>query len=335
MKRLQIGILLLIGVALLLSATPAYAVTPPPDSDPIVNSKKVYRNLLEDGDRLFVIYANIPYAEPPDEPVTETFVWELIGTDGETVLGSTVGYAYVNSGYGYNVYSLYFPAADALEWQPDPPYTVRLQGNPTAGFADLPVYNYTVTDGDYTLFSLPDDVRTELAIDILVIAGDLDVQWGLEGTSLITEDETGQVLSIFGQSFFRGAIYSIQALAPALFPLAVTNIDLEDREWDEAYAGELAEQYSGTWVETAREAGAALFGTDFDLLTLIILLTACIGVVVANIYLTNDHWNGLIDAAFIMVITAKLGFYGLGYLALIAAMCIIYIGARLWGFAKG
>jgi len=335
MKRLQIGILLAIGVVLLLSATPAYAVTPPPDSDPIVNSKKVYRNLREDGDRLFVIYSNIPYADPPGDPITETFIWELIDTDGVTVLGSTVGYAYVNSGYGYNVCSLYFPAADALAWTPDPPYTVRLKGNPMAGFADLPVYNYTVTDEDYTLFSLPDDVRTELAANIVVIAMDLDVQWGLGDTSLITADETGVTLSIFGQSFFRGAIYGIQALAPALFPLGITNIALEDREWDEAYAGELEEQYSGTWVETARTAGAGLFGVDFDLLTLIILLVAFIGVVVANIYLTNDHWNGLIDAAFIMIVAAKLGFYGLGYLGLIAAICIIYIGARVWGFARG
>lgn len=335
MKRLQIGILLMVGAALLLSTTPAYTATPPPDSDPIIISKKVYRNLREDGDRLSVIYANIPYADLPDDPVTETFIWELIDTDGVTVLGSTIGYVYVNSGYGYNVYSLYFPAADELEWSPDTPYTIRLKSNPMAGFADPLVYNYTVTDEDYTLFSLPADVRTELAIDILVIAEDLDIQWGLETTSLITEDETGQTLSIFGQSFFRGAIYGIQALAPALFPLAITTIDLEDREWDEAYARELEEQYSGTWIETARAGGAALFSVDYDLLTLIILLAAFIGVVVANIYLTNDHWNGLIDAVFIMIVAAKLGFYGLGYLALIAAIAIIYTGARLWGFAKG
>jgi hypothetical protein len=48
--------------------------------------------------------------------------------------------------------------------------------------------------------------------------------------------------------------------------------------------------------------------------------------------LTNDHWNAAVDVAFFLVITAKLSFYGLGYLGLIAAMCIIYLGMRLFKF---
>jgi hypothetical protein len=335
MKKLLAALVIALAAVLVIAAVPTFAATLPPDSDPEILSMKVYRNLRETGDWLVVIYANIPYATPPDDPVTEVYLWQLIDTDGATVLGSTVGFAYVSSGYGYNVYSLYFSADASLEWQPDPPYTLTLKGNPLAGFADPPLYNYTITNEDYTLFSLPDDVRTELAADVLAIADDLHEKWGLTDTSLVNEDETGRTLSIYGQSFFRGAIYGIQALAPALFPLAVRDITLEDRAWDEAYSAALEEQYHATWVDSARAAGAALFGTGFDMVSLIILLVGFAGVVIANICLTGDHWNGLVDGMFLMVIAAKISLYPLGYLGLINGMCYIYIGARLWGFARG
>lgn len=306
------------------------AATALPDSTPQIIFKKCYRNILETADFLIVWESNIPYAAPPSDPVTETFIWELIGSDGTTVLGSTVGWPYQDDGYNYQCCSMYFDAAAAIAWDPTPGYTLRLKGNPIA-FTTPPEYNYTVNSGDYSASVLTADVQAELALDVLLVAADLDLQWGL-ATSLIADDETGQTLSYFGQAYFRGAIYGIQALAPALFPLAVTTIDLADRTWADTYVATLEGQYAGTWVATAKLAGATLFGTTDDLLSVILLLVMIAGVFVGNIMLTNDHWNGAVDVAFMLVIAAKLSFYGLGYLGLIAALSIIYLGMRIFKF---
>lgn len=334
MKHILNKALLAIIVALMLVAlTPTMlvsAATALPDSTPQIITKRCYRNLLETADFLIVWEHNIPYGTPPTDPVTETFIWELIDSDGVTVLGSTVGWPYEDDGYNYQSGSMYFDAASGLVWDPAISYTLRLSGNPIA-FASPPVYNYTITSGDYNPTIISADVRAELALDVLLIAADLDLQWGLP-TSLINDDETGQTLSTFGQAYFRGAIYGLQALAPDLFPLAVTTIELTDRTWTETYVTLLENQYAGTWVATAKAAGGTLFGVSDDLLSVILMFGMVIGVFVGNIMLTSDHWNATADVALILIITAKLSFYGLGYLGLVAAMCVIYLGMRLFKF---
>jgi hypothetical protein len=330
--RWQASLLSLLA-ALFLTANVVFALTALPDSTPTVISKKFYRDLLETGDRLIVVYANIPYATPPDDPVTSTFVWELWNTDNVTYYGSTVGYAFVASGYNHNVYSMYFPAADAVPWTPASSHILRGRGNPIQ-FATPPVYDFLVTTSEYTALAGSSNVSAELASDILVIAAALDSEWGLTD-SLISDDETGQTLSTLGQAFFRGAIYGIQSLAPSLFPLAVNDITITDRTWTDTYATSLNTQYAGTWVDTAKTAGGLLFGVDYDLLSLMMLLIMCVGVLAANIMVSNDQWVGLVDVAFVLVIAARMGLIGLGYVGLMAAIAWIYVSLRLFGIVRG
>jgi hypothetical protein len=324
-----IGLLVALLAVAIMPALPVWAIALP-DSTPSVITKKCYRNILEAADFLIVWEANIPYASLPDDPVTDTFIWEFIDTDGTTVLGSTTGWAYQGSGYNYQAFSMYFDAAAGLTWDPTPSYSLRLQGNPLA-FDTPPTYNYTITSSEYSSFTVTADVQDEITIDVLLIAADLDLEWGL-ATSLVLDDETGQTLSTFGQAYFRGAIYGLQALAPGLFPLALTTIDIADRTWTDSYVSSLENQWSGSWVDTAKQGGAALFGTSFDLLSIILLLIGIIALFIGNTMLTNDHWNAAIDVAFFLIVTAKLSFYGLGYLGLLVALCVIYLGMRLFKF---
>lgn len=332
MKRFRLGILLALLATLLLSATPAYADTPDPDSTPSIDQTNIYRNLIETGDMLVLIYANIPYATTPDLPVTQTFIWRLIHTDNVTELGSTLGYAYNDDGYGYNVYSMYFSAAEftalGLVWGTS--YTIRLSGNPAA-FDTPPVYNFTINAADYSALTATADVQAELAARILTLAGSLDNRWGLATVySLLTQNETATVLSIYGEAFFRGAIWGLQAMAPTAFSVIVRAIDVEDRAWDEEYAENLTAQWGGTWADTAQAAGKALFGTDYDLLSMIMLLVMAGGLMVGNIMLTGDHWNGMVDVALLGVIGGRLGMLDLGFLFLFAALCLMYIGTKIW-----
>jgi len=327
-------------------ATPVFADTPDPDTTPTIDSINIYRNSREANDMLVLIYANIPYGIPPDTPVTETFTWRLMDTDNVTEWGSTVGYAYnvgthLDDGFGYNVWSMYFSAANVTSmggmgtvWGTS--YPLRLSGNPTV-FDTPPVYNFTVNLVDYSTLTVKADVQAELAARILTIAGDLDSKWGLSTTySLLTQNETGTVLSLYGESFFRGAIHGLQTMAPAVFSVIIRVLDVPSRDWDPEYAENVTSQWAGTWVETAKEGGKALFGTEYDLLSIILLVIMGVGLLIGNIMLTGDHWNGLVDVAIMSIIGASLGMFNLAFLFLIAALCWIYIGMKIWfGLIKG
>lgn len=337
MKKFRLVIILGLLVMLLLPTTPVYADTPDPDSTPTIEQFNLYRNMRETGDMLLLIYANIPYAAIPDTPVTQTFIWSLLDTDNVTELGSTVGYAYnistyTDDGFGYNVFSMYWNAANVtalgITWGTT--YTVRLSGNP-AVFDTPPIYNYTINAGAYSALTAQADVQDELGLRILTIAADLDIRWGLSTTySLLTELEVGRALSIYGEAFFRGAIYGVQSLAPGIFAAVIRTIDVPARTWDPEYSENVTGQYAGTWVDTAKAAGEVLFGTTYDLLSIIILLVLSAGLLIGNLQLTGDSWNALVDVSVFGVIGARLGLYDLAFLILIAAMCWIYISAKIW-----
>ena len=337
MKIHRLLILLGLLVVLLLPATPVYADTPDPDSTPTVVRFNVYQNMRQTGDWLVLIYANIPYGGIPDQPVTETFIWSMLDTDNVTELGSTVGYAYnvgthQDDGFGYNVYSMYWDADNVtdldLDWLTT--YTIRLTGNP-AVFDTPPVYNYTINIAAYSSETVRADVQAELADRVLFLANDLNVKWGLSADySLLIEEEAGPVLSIYGQAFFRGAIYGLQSLAPGAFPVEIRLVDVAARDWDPEYSENVTGQWGGTWVDTSQAAGKALFGTDYDLLSIIMLLAMGTGLLIGNIMLTGDHWNGLVDVAVISIMGARLGMYDLAFLIMIAALCWMYIGTKVW-----
>jgi hypothetical protein len=330
MKRLW-AVILAALLAGLLVGSPAYADTPNPDEVPTFVQVDVYRNLLETGDRLYLAYINIPYGTLPDTDVTETFILRLIDTDGTTVLGSTTGYDFNDDGYGYNVWSLYFPAADALTWEAL--YTLRLSGNPVV-FDTPPIYNFSITAGDYTLMTTQAENQQALATRILALADDLDDRWDLAVTSsLLWEAEIGTVLSMYGESFFRGAIYGVQALAPLAFAYALYDIEIDDRTWSDNYTSVLEDQWAGTWVAEAKTGSTNFFGTEFDLLTLLLLVATCVGIFLANQAVSKggEIWPALTDVGFVLVVGSRLGMYNLGYLALIAALAVIYLGLKLWG----
>ena len=330
MKRFRFAVLLVLLAALLLSATPVYADTPDPDSTPTIVSFNLYRNLRQPGDWLLVIYANIPYSTPPDTTVTQTFIWRLMDPDNVTVLGSTVGTNYNTDGYGYNVYSMYWSASEVtgfgMAWETI--YGVRLSGNPVV-FDTPPTYNFDLDVSDYSTLTVQADVQAELTARILTIASDLDNKWGLL-YSLLTQNETATVLSTYGEAFFRGTIHGLQAMAPTVFSVIIRAIDIDPRDWDTEYAENVTSQWEGTWIETSQEAGKVMFGTDYDLLSIIVLLIMGVGLMIGNVMLTGDFWNGAVDIALLGTVGARLGMFDLAFLILIAALCWIYIGLKVW-----
>jgi len=332
LKRLLLAVLLSITVLVISPATVCFADQADPDSTPTVEID-MYRNLLETGDVLCLIYTNIPYAAAPDANVEEAFIWRLIDTDNVTELGSTIGYAYNDDGYGYNVFAMYFSAADALVWESD--YIVRLSGNP-AIFVTPPEYNWAVDVSDYSSLIASADVRAALAARILLISTDIDKRWGLGAAlSLLMETETGTVLSEYGEAFLRGAIYGLQALCPTIFRFSVGNIEVTDRTWSDEYAENLTGMYAGTWVQTAKDAGATLAGTSYDWMTILLIVGMGIAAIFAGMSLSGgDAWAGMVDGGIVLLGGARLAFFDLAFMGLIVALCWMYISAKIWGFIR-
>ncbi len=305
--------------------SPASAITNP-DSTPTIGRIKAYRNLLATNDMLLVIEANIPYSTntTPNETVSQAFIWRLFNAAGTVELGTAIGYAYTNKGYGYNVYAMYWSNTTAPAW--GVAYPLHLEGNPGL-FASPPVYNYQVSTADYSGNTTTSLVQAELKKDIIDIATDLNNQWNLGlDHSLVISAEGGQYLSLYGEDFFRGAVYGIQALAPTLFRYAVGSANVTDRTWTLTYATSVETQYVGTWVDTAKAAGNAFFGTDYDLMTIVLVLAICAGLFVAQIMVGGDFWDGLGDSTMWLIVAARLGLYAFGFLGLLAAITVIFLG---------
>jgi hypothetical protein len=324
-------IVLTIGLSLF-SASPCYA-TDLPDSNPTAEDINVYRNLLETGDELILIYHNLPYATTPDEPIWQTFMWRLYKTDNVTEIGTVLPYSFNDNGYGYNLSSMYFSAAEVaaanITWGQGLP--LRLSGNPVT-FTTPPIYNFNLSSGDYSTLTTSADVRAELAARILAIAKNLDTRWALGSAySMVQETETGTVLSIYGEALFRGAIYGLQGLCPNVFAYVVSDMDLTPRTWSTTYIDVLKNQYSGTWVDTAKNALDALFGTSYSLAWLMISLIIAIVVLIFGVMVSGDAWLGIMDALVVLILATRLGFFDLGYLGLMAAIAVMYVSARIWG----
>jgi hypothetical protein len=330
MKRLRI-VLSLAVAALALIAGPVFAIADP-DTPPVVESFNVYHNLLQPNDYLLVAYVNIPYAGPPAEPVTDAFIWRLFDDTNTVEYGTVAAYAFFNNGYNYNVVSFYFDNTTAPTWGEE--CFVRLEGNPTI-FITPPSYNWQVAATDYTAHTATADVQGDLYNNVLSIATSLAQKWTLtSATGFLTETDIGTYLTAYGQAYFRGAIYGLQGLCPQLFPYSLTDIDITERTWTLTYANSLANQYAGTWVEDAQQAGKEFFEVDYDLTSVFLVLILAAAALIANVMLAGDAWSGMLDVSVVLIATARLGLYGMGFLGLLAALAVVYISMKVWGLGR-
>jgi hypothetical protein len=335
LRCLSIPFLLFVALLLMfVIAAPAFAIALP-DSTPQVIGKWVWQSVIDPGDILIIIYENTPYATPPATDYSEAFTWEFMNTTGNVSLGWSDGYDYNDKGYGYNVIGIYFSAAEVVSkgiiWGDS--YYLKLNGSPVA-FADPPQYIYQITASDYTTLTDPDEIQIEIEDRITQIAADLDNKWGLGlSYSLIDQSETGIVLSIYGEAFFRGALYGIQSYAPDLFRVVISNIDsssLSDRSWSDNYSSNLTTQYAGTDIETGMNAGNDFLDVSYNLFGLIITLAIMAIIVIASLIIGGDWWGSFVGCIAPAVICTRLGLFGMGELALIAAICWLFLSAKVW-----
>jgi hypothetical protein len=254
MKRTLQLLLILITVSLLtfVWVTPVFAISNP--TSITMPTVKVFQNIFENNDVLFLLSYNVAYSTEPDEPASSTFLMSIYGTNGTTLIQSRP----LNC-YQYNIQSIYFNATQAaasLTW--GSAYVVRVAGNPT--------YFATLTEGT-------NQVTTTLA-DANWIAGDmtnsrlllkqhcLDLAANLENAwtvTLIVSTPDGDKLNSTGWTTFTEAIPGIDTAIPSLFQMTSTTIQIAEVPSTGAYAGTLSQ--IGTQLGTATQNAFNGIGT--------------------------------------------------------------------------
>lgn len=221
MKKLAISILLTIAISLFY-AVPVFAYITAPTSYTIDGSSvgtKVFRNLAETGDFLVVFRYSLPYDSDnySDTPASQSVMYRLFDTDGDTVLQGSNPYVnpyFGSNGYGDGVGSFYFPASSNMTWEAA--YTIKLQGLP-AYFNPSWDIGYTLTPDNFIASTTMQGCRDELASFILLACDWLASSYQDTGIVLKTSSDAGIVLSQYGEGYFRGAVPGLQALCPDLF----------------------------------------------------------------------------------------------------------------------
>jgi len=320
---------------------PAKALISYPSSDPQLIQKDCYRHVLAPNDFLILIYENTPYTPPPTVvSYREAFVWRLYDVDGTTELAQATGFSYRTLGYGYNLISFYFSAADlatlGIASYPDywgKTYVIKLSGTFGAStFLIPPNYNYPISPANYSVLTDTGAVKLAIAQRLIEIATDLNSKWGLTTDYELTySSETGTTLSIYGQAFFRGAIYGVQGMAPSIFPLSITNVNTTDRTWTTTYITDLEAQAAGFYIDDALLAGQGFFDVTYNLMGLLLILMVCAFVVIGHWYLGGGFiWRGMTESAPVLVIGSRMALVPLGELGLVAAICWLYVSAKVW-----
>lgn len=332
MKKKAVKLLLgiLAGVTLIIqNVLPAYALMQLPDTDPSITELHIYRNVLEQNDFFVFFLENTTYNTTSSlSPYSQAYTWHFTATNG-TSYGDAIGYDFNDNGYGYNVIGFYWDNSTAPAW--GQAYQLVMEG--TAGlFTSTPTYTFDVLASNVTgnpYSATTANVTVEISNQVLEWAQFLDREWALATAYRLMGD--GDYLSAQGSIFFSGAVYGMQGLAPEAFEVIISAIDAADRTWGNSYVTALQNMYAGTYMATAITSGQSFFNVSYNLLGLILVLAVCVVIIIANWMLAGGFvLRGFIECAAPLVILSRVGMIGFGEMALIVAVCWIYLAARMW-----
>ena len=308
-----------------------------PDQVPKIHFFKAYQDLLEPDDCLFVILGEIPYSRIPAIPVSRSYFWSLLDTGAE--VGWNVGYAMNDNGYNFNVYAMYFEAADAIDWGNVADYTLALSGSPDVFSGVIPSFG-VVDSPDYGVYAdtwvTATDYKLQLGTDLLSIASTLEQEWQVV---LLDEQDTKTVLSSNGEKLFRNAIPGVQQMAPAIFFVQRGTADVTNRAWGSSLGDTYKERLLGVdglpgggddnWTMWGFVGMADWLNVPF----LVIIGMLCIGLCAYTIYLAVRKWGTPVPgyiASLLIILCFSLLVMGLTVIALIGLFLVIMVGWLLF-----
>lgn len=250
MRKLRriLAVFLVVGIISLIPIQPCLAIDNP-DSITL-GSAKVFQNVFENGDMLFVVLYDVEYASEPTEDAGDAFLFNLY--NGSTLIGQRqLNY------YRYNVISMYYDATDALALTWGAGYKCRITGNPalfTTLTEGVNMVTYTLGASNWITGTMTES-RGLLRIHCLDLAELLQADWGFD---LIVTTVSGTYLNSDGRTTFLDAIPGLDTAIPNLFQMSSGSMVVDWNTNTGAYQTELA---MGTKAGTKIAAAFTGIGT--------------------------------------------------------------------------
>lgn len=181
----------------------------------------VFRDLVETGDQLYFCRYDVYYSPIPPEDASDT--WQMVVCNSSGVLAGTRPLNY----YLENIISVYFSASQVstwnLTWQAA--NLIKIQGMPSI-FSPLVegvnMKTATLSPSDYY-------GKSYLGGIMIAQARILEVSWN---TTLVSAYDK---LNYSGSYVFRKAIPQLGTIAPEIFEVVVSSIDITYEEYPDTY----------------------------------------------------------------------------------------------------
>lgn len=319
MAGMLIGLLLVCIITGFVQAAPAN-----PDSITL-HTVRVFENIFETDDMLFVISYDVEYAAEPSEPADETFLMAIYDTDGTTLLFERpLNY------YQYNVHSIYLDAdnADTLTW--DSEYRVRVMGNPVyfPATEDTTMDTVTLSPATHWISGTMANSREYLTTHCLDLAATLEDQWSM---TLIVSTAEGQRLNSTGRTTFLDAIPNLDSALSELFQVSIETITVDPVAYNGTYeadttissmlGSQVAASFSGLgdWMGISEQSVGILW----------ILFLACsiAGIVFLS---TGNTAASLVLTGPVLIFGAWSGALPMALVFCLVILVVIYMVYHLW-----
>jgi hypothetical protein len=282
----------------------SFATIVQPDSPPTLSDFHVNRNLAATGDMLFYFRFKIPYATTPNMTADNAFIFRLMSVDRTTDYGYITPYPYGdNQGYNDGLTGLYFTASAGLTW--GTAYKLRISENP--GWFDLPVdFDITIPTTAYSSFTNQLDNQAELATNLYYMAQPLE---GIFGVALFQTAGSRQVLTGEGETYFRGAISGLQAMAPSIFLVQQQPLDTASREWTTEQFDTYEHRFDGTWVGASENATAEQIGApdSASAMGLVFMVPLCLFAIIFSSMKMRTALPGFVCVSVLLIMGVLMG----------------------------
>ena len=290
-----------------------------------IETCKVFQNIFETGDVLFVASHNVSYISEPSESASETFELAVYDTDGTTFLfDRPLNY------YQYSIHSIYLDAdaAASVTWGSE--YRVRVMGNPIY----FPLIEDTTMD-TMILSASSSWIEGDMAASRVLLHGYcLSLATTLESAlnKTLTIDTTeGTKLNSVGRTYFLAAIPYLDYAIPELFQVAISNVYGEDVPYGGAYEDATKiEIMLGAKIASAFTGIGEIFHLSGE--TAAFLWMAFIAVTIASIVFlsTGNTTVALVLSVPVLILGSYIGAIPLALIFVLATIIVIYLGYHIW-----
>lgn len=296
-----------------------YADTASPNLTAI-NESYVWRNVLETGDYLLVARYAVNYTTIPATDISDTFLFRLMDATNTIELGVVEAYPYQNDGYGQGVVSWYFPASTAPIWLGS--YWIQISGKFQA-FTSPPTYNYNIPASSYSTLTVQSAIQDQIAETIIELAKTVGKSWN-PVVALTEEAESGTILSVYGEAYFRPIIPGIQTMCPQLFFMQIYDVTVSNTTWSTNQSDTSGAMVQNSTAGSGISGVASLFNMSFSAIAMIpIIIVAIVLVIIGAVQ--GNMLSGLINASFVLTGATAFGWFPMGILMIISFFCAVYI----------